>query len=107
MPFSLEERRRALEESARYPGLTGEALAEHMMRRSGRSTAFAMMIVAQALTFPNQPIKLKDHYTVNGATPRQVLRDTQLPLIRDILIKLDLRGMVLDPRNLTLTYRLL
>jgi hypothetical protein len=106
MPFSLEERRRALEEAARYSGLTGEALAEHMMRRSGRSTAFAMMTIAQALTFPNQPISFKDHYMINGESPRRVLIDIQLPLIIDTIRKMGLQGMTINRRNLTLTYTL-
>lgn len=71
-------------------------------RRLGRSTGFALQAIGKALSNPNQSIPLADH--LNSVI---AVRDIQIHLISEIIVKLGLDGLVLDKRRLTLTYKVL
>jgi len=72
------------------------------VRLTGRSTAYALRTIGLAMLNPNKPIAIIDHYSDNPTH----LKRTMIPLIGELLGKLNLIGFKVSLSKLTLTYSL-
>lgn len=67
-------------------------------RRTGRSTAYALRLISDAILQPGQPIRIIDHYGTHEANRMLAT------MIMDIIEKTGLQYLTINRANLTLTF---
>ena len=75
---------------------------EIKLRRSGRTTANALLLISEALSNPGEQIKLFDH----SSNERHVLLNVTFPTIYSIIKKLELEGFTFNKTKLTIRFDL-
>lgn len=71
---------------------------ENADRRTGRSTAYALRTIADAILHPGKPIRIVDHYGTQDAN-RMLAK-----MIMDIIEKTSLKYLTIRTADLTLTF---